>query len=131
MLKSLFSYAVALSLLFAPAAAQAAIHTDEEHIARLTELHAQADRYLEKDKCNEALVIYDEIILEEPDDEVAYTNSGYCYMLLGKFEKAEDAFKNAMMINPDNKVAEMGIRKIHDPDGDWKVSDAEPDDSSG
>lgn len=109
-------------LLLASTLALAAVQTDEVVIEKLTSLHAQADRFLEEDKCHQALVIYDEILLIEPDDEVAYTNAGYCQMLLGQFEKAEDSFKNALHINPDNDVAEMGLRKLKDPDGDWQSS---------
>ncbi len=119
MLKSLFSYALLSTCLFTPVPVLAAIQMNEDQIEKLTALHAQADAFLAKDKCHEALVIYDEILLEEADDEVAYTNSGYCFMLLGQFEKAKESFAYALNINPGNEVAQMGLRKIHDPDGDW------------
>lgn len=37
-------------------------------------------------------------------------------MIQGNFARAEDAFKNALHINPDNEVALLGLQKIHDPD---------------
>jgi tetratricopeptide (TPR) repeat protein len=110
-----------LFLLFSTPALAGSLASDEAKIEELSELHAQADQFLAEDKCFEALVIYQNILLIEADDEVAYTNSGYCHMLTGNFTKAKESFENALHINPENEVAQMGLRKIKDPDGEWKL----------
>ena len=42
---------------------------------------------------------------------------GQAYMILGDFDKARDAFSNALHINPENDTAAFGLQKIMDPDG--------------
>ena len=53
---------------------------------------------------------YENFILQNPSDDVAYTNLGYAYLMLGDASKARDAFKDALSIQPDNRNAQIGIR---------------------
>ncbi len=97
-------------------AQQSFISTTPEKMEQLVNLHKKAEILIEQNKFREAVDVYSEIILVEPDDEAAYTNLGHAYMILGDFERAEDAFKNALHINPDNETALLGLQKISDPD---------------
>ena len=87
-----------------------------EKIARLDQWHARADALMAENKFREAVGAYTEIILLEADDESAYANLGRAHMILGEREKAAEAFRNALEINPDNPMALMGLRRIADPD---------------
>lgn len=108
-----------LILLLAPAAVAAATFTSsDERVGSLEELHSQADRLIVAEDYRGVVKVYQEILLVEPDDEVAYTNMGHAFMLLGDYPAAANAFKNALHINPENEVARAGLVKIQDPDVD-------------
>ncbi len=89
----------------------------QETVGELEAMHRQATESLIKNDFTDAIRIYSDILLKEPDDEVAYTNLGQIYMILGQQKKAHEAFKNALDINPHNETAIIGIQKILDPDG--------------
>ena len=95
---------------------QSFISTTPEKVEQLVRLHKRAEILIEQNRFREAIDVYSEIILVEPDDEAAYTNLGHAYMILGDFERAKDAFQNALHINPDNETALLGLQKISDPD---------------
>lgn len=88
-----------------------------EKIVQLETMHQQATDSLLKNDFSDAIRIYSDILLMEPDDEVAYTNLGQIHMILGQQKRAHEAFKNALDINPNNETAIVGIQKILDPDG--------------
>lgn len=88
----------------------------EEHIDTLDALHVRAERRIARNDFPAALDLYSEILLLEPDDEVAYANSGHIYMIMGNFEEAERAFRNTLSINPENETALRGLARIADPD---------------
>ena len=88
----------------------------DAHIAQLQEMHAKAEKLIAVNDFEEAIQIYENIILLEPDDEVAYTNMGHANLLLGNIGEAEDNFLNALHINPDNEAAYLGLQRIQDPD---------------
>ncbi len=90
---------------------------DAQKMDQLSLLHQKAENLVLENKFREALAIYSDIILMEPDDEVAYTRMGHIYMILGDLARAEENFLNALHINPENETARMGIQKIKDPDG--------------
>ncbi len=89
----------------------------QEKIGQLETMHQKATDSLLKNDFSDAIRIYSDILLMEPDDEVAYTNLGQIYMILGQQKKAHEAFKNALDIDPNNETAIVGIQKILDPDG--------------
>lgn len=89
---------------------------DEMKIAELTKMHEQAEKMIAVNQYREALKLYTDIVLLEPDDETAYTAMGNIYMVLSDTTRAEDAYKNALHINPQNEIARFGLRKIADPD---------------
>jgi len=93
------------------------VKANDEKISKLEQLHAQADDLIVKNQFPEAIKAFDEILLLGPDDEIAYTEQGRAYMILGDFEHAREAFANALHINPTNPQAMEGLQKIMDPDG--------------
>lgn len=93
------------------------VSASDESIDRIDALHRQAEDLILQNDFSGAVGVLDEILLLEPDDEVAYAQMGHCYMILGNFARAEQAFENALHINPENETALLGIQKIKDPDG--------------
>ena len=85
-------------------------------MAQLESMHVEAEHLIALGHMREALEIYWQIILMEPDDDTAYTGMGDLYLVLSDLPRAEDAFKNALHINPDNEDAAAGIYKIGHPD---------------
>jgi tetratricopeptide (TPR) repeat protein len=104
---------ILLPLVLLAAAVSSIAATDA---AKLEKMHSDAEKLVIQNKFREAIRAYTDIILYEPDDEVAYTNMGHAYMILGDYKRARDAFQNALTINPDNDVAYLGLQKIIDPD---------------
>ena len=85
-------------------------------MAQIEDMHRAAEKEIAANHFREAIRLYDDIILLEPDDDVAYANMGNTYLILGYDNKAKDAFHQALDINPDNEDASIGLRKIADPD---------------
>ncbi len=90
---------------------------DAEALNELESMHAKGQTLIAAGQLREALQVYWDIILLEPDDEAAYTNLGNLYLILGDTDQAKDAFQNALHINPENEYALMGLQKIIHPDG--------------
>lgn len=115
----IFIFIVTLSFLVSPAALSAErsfSDADDSVLTELQRMHNHADLLVQEGKIHEALKVYDEILLYEPDDEAAYVNMGSLYLILGYHDKAEEAFYNALHINPDNEDAMQGLEKIKNPD---------------
>ncbi|MBI3252655.1 MAG: tetratricopeptide repeat protein [Candidatus Omnitrophica bacterium] len=53
-------------------------------------------------KYREAARVYEEIVLSQPDDDETYLILGHTDLLAGDYEKAENAFYNAVHIDPEN-----------------------------
>lgn len=87
-----------------------------EKLRRLETLHDEAQRLIAVGSLREAMALFWEIILTEPDDDAAYTNLGHLYLILGDNGRAKDAFQNALHINPENEAAMAGFMKITRPD---------------
>lgn len=86
-------------------------------ITQLELLHAKAMKLMDAMEPREAVKLYLDILLIEPDDDAAYTNMGQAYLMLGDADRAKDAFLNALHINPDNDIALAGLKSVADPDG--------------
>ena len=98
-------------------------YADPDEIYQIDQLYEKASELVKKKDYRGATHLYQEIIFIEPDDEAAYTNLGHAYMILGDFERAEDAFQNALHINPQNEIALLGLQKISDPDSTLNSDD--------
>lgn len=92
------------------------IQATPEEVERLAEWHREAKESMLQNNPRRAIRIYENILLEEPDDEAAYTQMGNAYSLVGDFDRAKDAYFNALHINPENEAALYGARKIMNPD---------------
>src|SRR5262245_43063397 len=79
--------------------------TKPKQIRLLRSLHRKAEKQILVNEITAAKRTYLNILLIEPDDEVAYVNLARCHMLLGETEKAEEALLNALDINPQNETA--------------------------
>jgi tetratricopeptide (TPR) repeat protein len=58
-----------------------------------------ANKYLEKERFEDAVDNYHEAISRFPNDPDFYINLGYCYRKLEDFESAEQAFRKALTLN--------------------------------
>ena len=85
-------------------------------LRELKQLHQKAEGCILKNDFKAAILVYEDIILSEPDDETAYTGLGQSYLVLGDYPRAKNAYLNALHINPDNETALLGMKKIEDPD---------------
>ena len=68
----------------------------------LDALHQKALGCVAQNKMTEAAKIYEQITLLDPDDDQAYLLMGHSYLLSGQYRKAEEAFQNAVHIDPEN-----------------------------
>ena len=93
------------------------MHTAPEAREQISVLHKKADALVVLNKFHQAIQLYLEIILLEPDDDAAYANMGQAYLILGDNDHAKRSFIQALNINPNNDLAYFGLKKIADPDG--------------
>ncbi len=83
------------------------INTEQEKeidkkVTAIHEMHEKALSYVEKKQYDKAAHLYEEIILLNPDDEEAYLLLGHTNLAAGRYERAGQAFRNALNINPKN-----------------------------
>ena len=53
--------------------------------------------------------LYENILVENPQDDAAYAHLGFANWILGKKEKAKQAFESALQINPGNLEARTAL----------------------
>lgn len=68
----------------------------------LRDIHERALELVSQDRLAEAAQLYEEILLQDPDDDEAYMILGHTSILMGRYEQAERAFANAVHIDPAN-----------------------------
>ncbi|HTL69969.1 MAG TPA: tetratricopeptide repeat protein [Candidatus Eisenbacteria bacterium] len=112
-MKKLWPYALSLALALAPPCLAA---DDAAHIQKLEAMHREAEHLVVLNDFPGAIRAYQDILFLEPDDETAYANLGRCYLLRGEYDRAKEAFFNALDINPENETAQRGLEKIRNPD---------------
>lgn len=61
---------------------------------------------------DQIMPFYENMILQDPDNDSAYANLGYAALMVGNFFKARDAFVEALKINPDNLAAQNGLMAL-------------------
>ena len=83
--------------------------------------HEKALGLVSEKRLEEASVVYEDIILKNPEDDEAYILLGHTYLLSGKRQKAEDAFQNGLHINPENSAEILSFYQnlaLQDPEND-------------
>ncbi len=86
------------------------------HIYLLSGIYDKAEEafmnaaHIDPENTTEIAPFYENLIMQNPSDDAAYSNLGYAYMILGEFVKARQAFKDALQINPANQPATQGIQ---------------------
>jgi len=68
--------------------------------------------HIDGDNIHEIVPFYENMILQNPEDDMAYSNLGYAYLILGQYLKAKQAFQEALSINPENIDAHKGLKII-------------------
>ena len=68
--------------------------------------------HIDPENLNEITPFYENIVLQNPEDDSAHTNLGYAYLILGEFVKAKEAFQDALSINPENGQALNGLHAL-------------------
>ncbi len=79
-----------------------AAQVDEAANPKTFKLHERALEFVAKKELKKAIKLYEEIVLSDPNDDEAYLIMGHCFVLTGVYEKAEEAFQNAVHINAVN-----------------------------
>ena len=74
----------------------------EQKVRSINEMHEEALSSIAKDRYADAAKIYEEIILLSPDNDEVYLLLGHTRLALGHYEKAGEAFRNAIHIEPLN-----------------------------
>ena len=98
------------------------IEPDDETWMMLGHLYLSIGRFEESEKAfynaiqlyPENLVkikrFYENIVLENPSSDNAYTSLGYVYLMIEDYVKANRIFQEALQINPDNLLAKNGFQ---------------------
>ena len=68
-----------------------------------------AESYMHKNYFEDALVVYNRLADQNPDDAVLYQKIGYCLQMTGRLDEALEAYLRADLLNPESQWA---IRKI-------------------
>lgn len=74
----------------------------EQKESTLKDAHERALELVSQNRLAEAAQLYEEILLQDPDDDEAYMILGHTSILMGRYEPAERAFANAVHIDPAN-----------------------------
>jgi len=86
-----------------------------------TELSDQLDTasvFLEAERYDDAIEIYDELLITQPDDISVLLGRGFAYLNLPDYELAEADFEAVLELNPQNDIAiyNLGIAAINQED---------------
>ncbi len=74
----------------------------EDLTKKIYQMHEKALQNVGSQNFEEAEKIYNEIVFLSPDDDEAYLLLGHVCLTAGHYEKAADAFHNAIHIDPQN-----------------------------
>ncbi len=61
---------------------------------------------------SEITPFYQNIVIENPEDDIAYCNLGYAWMLLGNAEESQKSFMESLRINPGNRESRAGMSEL-------------------
>jgi tetratricopeptide (TPR) repeat protein len=74
----------------------------EEKVRSIYRMHEAALAHVAGNRYDEAIKEYEEIVLLSPDDDEAFLLLGHTCLAAGHYEKAGEAFRNAVHIDPAN-----------------------------
>jgi len=63
------------------------------------------------DRCDEAILAYDNVLQIKPDSAGAWHNKGLIYERMGHYDKAITAYDSALRIHPDDKLVQENREK--------------------
>ena len=61
---------------------------------------------------DEALNEFKLLVELAPEDSTGHSNLGFTYALLSFYDKAEAAYRKALELDPENKVAKEGLKGL-------------------
>ena len=64
--------------------------------------------HIDPENAREIIPFYENLVLKNVDDDSAHAELGYAWLILGDPEKAQEAFREALAINPYNAMALEG-----------------------
>ncbi len=65
--------------------------------------------HIDKNNLQAITPFYENMTLNNPNDDRSYALLGYAHLIVGEFPQAKDAFENAIHINPQNTLALKGL----------------------
>ncbi|GEM_PF-1165626 len=68
--------------------------------------------HINASNAGEVTPFYENLVMQNPDDDNAHSNLGYAYLILGDFLSAKEAFVDALGLNSSNEAALEGLRII-------------------
>ena len=80
---------------------------------------ALADAYLETDDCENAAGVYEELIVDEPDNEHYLFELGRCYLSLRRFGPAVPALERSLRLNPERAAGWGALAMVYYRQEDW------------
>ncbi len=78
------------------------------HVRKAESAYTQAVK-LDPENLNEITSFYENSPLENPNDDEACANLGFAYWIVGKLDRAHEAFRDALSLNPSNTRAQEGL----------------------
>ena len=82
------------------------LENEPQHIPTLG---IRAEALVKLAKHHEALIIYDQLLILQPENSYVLTRKGQVHRILGQSVEAEEAYKQALNIDPDNAEAQWNI----------------------
>lgn len=76
------------------------------------QLNALGYRLLQRDRIDDAVVVFRENVAAFPDSWNTYDSLGEAYFRGARYEEAERSYRESLRLNPDNENAEMMLRRI-------------------
>lgn len=76
----------------------------------------------QKNELNAALLIFNGLLLEYPDDPQVLFNIGNAYFMLNRSEEAENIFLKLYKVNPKNEIVNMNLATIFERTGRPKLA---------
>jgi tetratricopeptide (TPR) repeat protein len=88
---------------------------EDERLSRLKQQRSkEAIDLAMQARWQEAVELNQEIVRDFPEDVDAYNRLGRAYLELGQYQRAREAYENAVRLDPYNAIASRNIRRLND-----------------